>query len=385
MTDGEFWWRQIPGCARLAARVTREICAHHIVLLHVPEALPWAGTFRRLAEDAVHRTEAARSLDFVAADDIFAWGESASLDDISDALGDYLLTHFCRPDVQDGFRPALGYAGYLAACRDTTLGASYLWLTDVPDAALGEWTTFLTQYGDRFADAKRRRGLPGEAFACLLETTAPDAYAKKGIVELDVADFITSYDGYTFLFFRAGEMQLSGTPAAAAYLRPCLAELARSLGDGDIEWSAALLAEGTRLIEDPIAACRRVAAAGSYSDGRSFPPAPPAETVRRRAWTTQIRLVFPWLEEQRIAFLDRHKAEAARLLAGRDIENGNHEAITDIHLLEIGSIYYYKSRFDLTDRERRAIDLHRAARNDLAHLAPLDLAALTELYANPLA
>ena len=464
MTDDLFFWQQIPGAARLAARVTEEICAHHTVVLHVPERLPWSAAFHELVATAVHRKEAARSLELLDAYEIYPFeeGEGSGLgftevpsdgsaaeasnagtvmgsrfdeeegsvrgtveafsgssfagasnartsmgarsasgttnarnatggtratneQEIRDAFGDYLLTHFCRPEVQDGFRPALGYDGYLATCRDTTLGASYLWLTDVPAVAMNPWTAFLSDYQAAFQAAKRKQPFAGDGFACLLETTATEAFAKKGIVELSASDYLTSYDSYTFLFFRAGELPLQGTPEAVSYLRPYLAELARNLGGDDVEYSAALLKESARLLEDPVATCQRLASEGTASDGRPFPPAPDAAVIRRRTWATQIRLVFPWLEEQRIAFLDRHAAAAQALVQTRYIENGNHEEISDYHLLEIGNISCCKNDLEATERERQAIDLHRTARNDLAHLAPLPLEKLRDLYANPLA
>lgn len=382
MTDGEFWWRQIPGAARLVQRVAEAVCHHRIVVLHVPQHLPWADTFRHLVSIEVHRSEAARSLEFLDAGEVCPQDDGAQA---GDALGDYLLHHFCKPDVRDGFRPALGYDGYLAACRDTTLGSSYLWFTGLSADVLEAWAAFLAHYYEHFQTEKRRQHIPGDGFACLLETAESGTFAKKGVVEIAAADDITSYDGYIYSFLRAGGLQISGTPEAVRWLRPCLAELARSLGGGDVEQSAALLGEGERLLEDPVAACRHVAAQGTYSDGSPFPPALLPDVLRRRVWTTQIRLIFPWLEEQRLALLDRHADEARALVASGGIENGNHEVITDGQLLEIGTICYHKNQFRFTERERRAIDLHRAARNDLAHLSPLSLAAMRELFAHPLA
>lgn len=372
MTDDLFWWQQIPSAARCVARVTQEICAHHMVLLHIPEHLPWKETFRNLVEEGVHAREDRRSLRCIEAMDV------------GTSLGDYLLHHFCKPAVQDGFRPSLGYAGYLAGCQDTTLGTSYLYLKEVEADVLPAWAAFLGSYREKFRAAKKQAHLSGDGFACLLETTAEEPLAEKGLVEIFLADELTAYDSVIFSAFRAGDAQLYGTPDVVSYLRPYLAEVVTQLAGRDTELAAALLQQGQALLETPMEAVSIALEAGRYSDGAPFPACFSEDAVHRAFWTAQVRLLFPYLEEQRIAFLERHAEEAKRLLP---YENGNHETVSDLPSIEIGKIYYEIGRGGLqaSERERDAVALHRSARNDLAHLKPLALDVLKAVYQKPLA
>jgi hypothetical protein len=102
--------------------------------------------------------------------------------------------------------------------------------------------------------------------------------------------------------------------------------------------------------------------------------APGRPVIRQRVWSGQLRVLFPWLERERIALLE----EVGPLLR-LPFDTGFGE-VTDKHDLELGHIFFQvKNR---VDRElRRWIGTLMDIRNALAHLEPVRVNLVRDLMA----
>ena len=360
-TDEELWWQHVSSPAGFARAVVETVLDQRSVVLQVPEHLPWHAAFRRFLCDRIDSGDPNRLIVMV---------DAADVEDI----GACLLEKCCKGSLARAYRHGRHYAEFLAGLEDTTLPNRTFWFTGVTRAQLKAWLDFLSDY---------QRACGGRAGAiCLFEMADGTPPRSKAVRTFSYDDDVTRYDVHLFHSVRARNAQLSGSPAEERP-RPPPAELATSVSGGDVALGAALLRTADSLYHAPEETLARVLQDTARSDGSAFPA--PAGDVARRIWTAQIKTVFPYLEAQRIAFLERHQDEAARLVAVETIYNGNHEKIEDGRDLELGTIYSYRSRFRMSERERESLERFREARNTLAHIHPLALSDIEPLYDYPLA
>ena len=94
---------------------------------------------------------------------------------------------------------------------------------------------------------------------------------------------------------------------------------------------------------------------------------------------TQLKLLMPKIEMFRQSFLECHKDEIQQHLP---CENAINETITDYRHVELGLLwsFYCKNYFNIIgSRDEQNLKLYREARNQLAHLKPLDYAMVKKL------
>ena len=146
-----------------------------------------------------------------------------------------------------------------------------------------------------------------------------------------------------------------------------------------MELGAACIRAGESFMRDPHGVLTELAATGSYSNGNFFPTAPDVSEIQNLIWITQLKLLMPKIEMFRQSFLESHKDEIQQHLP---CENAINETITDYHHVELGLLwsFYCKNYFNIIgSRDEQNLKLYREARNQLAHLKPLDYAMVKKL------
>lgn len=99
------------------------------------------------------------------------------------------------------------------------------------------------------------------------------------------------------------------------------------------------------------------------------------DEVNLRLWRAHVAEVFPWIEEMRLALIDRFRAQIRlpHLLQ-------TNEVINDPNLLEIGQLFWnLKNAAGLPYERLTLIGLCTFARNDLAHRRPVGARRLRDL------
>ena len=95
-------------------------------------------------------------------------------------------------------------------------------------------------------------------------------------------------------------------------------------------------------------------------------------------WECQIKLIFPVIEKYRSRFVSQHQKEISAALP---IDNAFGDVITSPQDVELGHLVQLvgMGRISLTLRGYQELDLFRKARNDLAHLTPLEYEAVEDI------
>ena len=359
MNLGEFWWQTIPNAVRLCTELGQNLCEEKHVVFQYPKHLPWKEIFRSRFEDYIHEHDGIRSL---------KWVEASSIGTEEDSLGAYLLRHCCKEELRFHFRPGIGYARFLAtSCERSTLKDTYLVIDGATAAQIENWMPFLSEYAS-FLDG-------ASGCVCLIMTSdVMECLPCKGIRQIEYAKFVTDYDSLIFDLIASGEQQVGSNT-----LRQYLGELVISVTGTDVELGAACIRAGESFMNDPHGVLTELALAGSYSSGQPFPPAPEASEIQNLIWITQLKLLMPKIEMFRQSFLENHKDDIQQHLP---CENAINEIVTDYHHVELGLLwsFYCKNYFNIVgSREEQNLKFYRGARNNLAHLKPLDYAVLKKI------
>lgn len=359
MSLGEIWWQTIPDAVRLYTELGENICKEiHVVLQH-PEHLPWKDIFKEKFEAYIHGHDSNRSLN---------WVSASSIGDDKDSLGAYLLRHCCKEELRCRFRPGIGYARFLATdCERSTLKDTYLVIDGATAKQIEKWIPFLSEYAS-FLDG-------ASGCVCFIMTAeAMDCLPCKGVRQIEYDKFVTDYDSLIFSLIASGEQQVGSNT-----LRQYLGELVISVTGTDVELGAACIRAGESFMRDPHGVLTELAATGSYSNGNFFPMAPDVSEIQNLIWITQLKLLMPKIEMFRQSFLESHKDEIQQHLP---CENAINETITDYRHVELGLLwsFYCKNYFNIIgSRDEQNLKLYREARNQLAHLKPLDYAMVKKL------
>ena len=342
------FWEQITKAHHFVKQITSSLLDNGNVLLNVPENLPWRTTFYDTVEKVLLMENAMNTLKFLEAPE--------------EEPGQYLLENFCKKEKRSSYRYGISYAAFLAGSPDITLNSCYLWIRNLSGRKLDQWIGFIREYAKLL-----RAGEPHAVF--ILETTDP-AEPYGSLREFQYFSFdntIQEYDKFTFCALACGDVRI---PPA---LRPYLVELAATLCSEDMELCPHCLERGIDFLKEPQETLTKIAAIRSRSDGCPFAALPDSEELRRRIWKSQLKLLFPVLEEYRSNFVSRYSAKIDEYLP---IENTFGEKITSPQDLQLGDLSLLIGRrvldISLSNEEQQELMQFKKARDQLAHLKTLD-------------
>ena len=341
-------WEQITKANYFVHQITSSLLDEVHVILNVPKKLPWRTTFYDTVENILRRENAINRLKFIEAPD--------------EEPGRYLLENFCKKEKRSSYRLGISYAEFLAGSPDITLNFCYLWIRNISGSKLEEWLGFIREY-NKYC----RSGEPHAVF--ILETTET-AEQYTGLQDIRYFSFdntIQEYDKFTFCALACSNVNIQPT------LRPYLVELAATLCSEDIELCPYCLESGIDFLQEPQETLETIAKTGVRSDGSPFTALPDSEDLRRRVWKSQLKLLFPILEEYRSNFVSRYSEKIEERIP---IENTFREKITSPQDLQLGDLSLLISRreFDisLSNEEQQELMQFKKARDHLAHLKPVD-------------
>ena len=110
----ELWWNQVPNALRFVNSIIDALQENKNIVLLFPEYVPWYLTFKEKMESLKSQVLS----NYVIKD----------IEDKEDMLpGKIALNDFCKRELRDDFRPAIGYAKFLAETNNT-LNNSIVWV-----------------------------------------------------------------------------------------------------------------------------------------------------------------------------------------------------------------------------------------------------------------
>lgn len=344
ITFEKYWWQNAPNASRLCEEIVQALFCGRQVIFHHPQHLPWQDAFCKNIERLIRSHEAERTLKIVAAE---------SIPDTLAGLGDYLLKNFCKPDLRTRFRSAMGYADFLANhTNGNTLGTTYLLIENASAKQVEAWIPFLEEYHEKL----------GQNNGCtfLLTTSADTDLHAKGIECIDYEEEITDYDCLIFYLILAGECK--DCPPA---LRQYLGELTGTIAKKDVELGAACVKQGSAFLKNPQTILQHLSEEGRCHFLEE------ETTIRSAIWMTQVKMLFPIIENFRQRFLERYQERIQKQLPHN---NNFGEPVIDYHDVELGLIWHLFCDHDLqvSDKDYNDFHIYRDARNHLAHIEPLN-------------
>ena len=328
------WWEDLSGPRRFLVDTAKKLSAGKSVVLILPENVPWVDTMRLTLENLLRR--GTQSIKVISANEI------------SVEPPKYVLDEFCAN--KDGFRPfnKKAYAKFLAERTGIALNDTCLWIRDAAVDKVKQWHAFITDYHDALKD--RRGGV------FLLEATSTFSGGNRHGVELMAYDKnISDYDSFAFNIFTAADFGNENR-----LMKQYLAELVSALTKGNVEFGSACIAGRKDFLSDPHATFEKILREGNFTTDKT------PEDIEQDIWSTQLKLVFPLIENFRRDFIRRYETEI-------------HTATED---LEIGALYkiFNNKRWLLVGNDGDDLELYREARNKLAHLRTLPFDELEKIF-----
>lgn len=342
------WWTQIPKANQFLHTVTNALLNGRSVILSVPAALPWRQTMHELVEQLLNEGNPLDRL--------------VTFDCPAEDVGEYLFSHYCKKEKRATYKRGISYAAFLARSEALVLNSCYLWVQNIPGERLEEWTQFISEYN---------KSLPPHRPPALFLLETRDTEQRKGIKGVQRLVFSEYFDEYDYFAFCA---LASADVSMASSLRTYLAELCSTLCGQDVELCAACIRRGKKFLEAPEAILDEIVGGEIRSDGSSFAISSEKDTVRELIWKSQVRALFPILQQFRSTLVGRHYREISLSLP---ITTPFGDVIDDPQDVELGPLISLAGRhcLSLSREEYDLLDLFRDVRNKLAHMKPVDFSA----------
>ena len=345
------WWNQVTNAVRFINEVKNSLLDEKSVLLHFTSAMPWRMYFVESVREYVKQQNSEKKF--------------VDVPDVSDP-GAYLLNEFCKKEKRAKYRPSVGYASFLADNDDIVLHDRYLWVcvSDVED--LSRWMDFISEY-------IKLRGHDRRKAVFVLECSEEGRVQhKKGITVLSFDDYIGSYDRIVFAVIAASSLRVDDV------LKEYTAELVSNVVGNDIELSAVCIKNYMFFLENPNQFLESVSNTECRSDGTSYIVGLDDISVKKQIWRSQIRTIYPQLEEYRESFVRHHVKEIEFQLP---LEALYGETYNDPMDVELGTLLHLEQikKITLKTEEYETLKRYWDARNKLSHLDVLSFDEIKQL------
>lgn len=369
----EFWWTSITGPRNLCDAVARALHEKCSVCLIVPDDLPWRDEMRACIETGMHQLPDMESfyVEFIDVED--------QCPDITD-VGRYLLERYASPAIAAGYRGRERMQKYMLTKR--VLDNRVLWVKGMNHEQEKKWLQFCKDY------------IPGNGpdgrFVVEARWTDKEHECRNPAV-IRYSDMINRYDLTLFNSIYLNRERRTYSPIWQQYA----AVVCSLLCNTDAETSQALMEKCDFVTDDPITGMRIVAIDDIYQRRGEGNETHILSLVRienkiaidTQIWKAQLQVLFPLLEIERVAFIERYREQVKEALSEKynDYRTGRSqlinqfgEIINDPDDAELGTLYRmtkFKREIDCSqyllyipdEQSRLRIELLHSLRNALAH------------------
>ena len=351
----KIWWNQVTNASLFVKEIISNLVNEKSVVLHLPNNLPWYNTLRGLVEEEIEARISKYRLNF--------------LDDCTLEPGEIIMTEFCKKEKRDNYRPAIGYEKFLADCDDIVLNERIVWITNISTSRYEIWVEFIRKY-------LRQLGKHRQGGLFILEIKSDEIIPlKRGICRISFSEKIGAFDISIF------NMLTASITCEDIYMKRYLAELVTTINKSDIELSSHCTKHKyyTKFLENPYQCLCTIASKEERSNGQKFEISVTKEDVEKRMWETQIKIIFPLIEDYR-EYLIEHNIEQIKLCLPFKTNHGEEYNIPSE--VEIGTLCFWSKneKISISDIERERLEMFKNTRNDLAHLRILDIAKIQKCF-----
>jgi len=345
------WWNQVTNAVKYVSDIKKALLEEKSILLKYASGMPWRDQLVASVVDEVKVQNGDKKF--------------VNISNVEDP-GKYLLKEFCKPEKRAEYRPSKGYAKFFAESDDIVLHDRYLWIKVIDQKNLEDWLNFVSEYvkerGKKLNNAVFILECPGET-----STTV-----KKGVKTYSIDDYIGEYDRIVFAVLAASSVK------DRPFINTYLSELVANIAGNDIELAAECIKAYKAFLENPLAFIRMIVDEKIRSDGEQFVFTRTSDEVNHLIWLSQIKTVYPHLEEYREDFVQRHYNAIARQLP---IQASYGETYDDPKDVELGTLMYMVGSgcFSISTTEYEKLKKYKEARNKLSHLTALSINEIKEL------
>ena len=348
---GRLWWEGVPNAARLIRFIGECLEDRKSVLFLAPEMFPWRDTFQEMVEGYQRQRISSYGMDFFE-------------DEEDREPGEIIFMKYCKRELRDEYRPAIGYPKFLADAKTIPLNNTIVWLRSKSVDRAERWTEFVSKY-----QLSLGKGESGGLF--IIETNVSDSLKKKmqkGVTHVDYNDFVTPFDVYIFCILASSVLPLSRES------KEYMAEVATSLLRDDIELAGFCLNERyhASFVRDPYEVIQKVCSSEVRSDGTGFIYKLDQMEYDQRLWNAQIKCLFPRIESYREWFTKKNYKNIERCLP---ITNSSGEVYDKPEDVELGTLFYMAGSrmIQINQTEYDRLYFYKDCRNKLAHLEQLSI------------
>ena len=345
------WWNQVTNAVKYVADIKKSLLEEKSILLRCSSGMPWRNQFEDFVMESVKLQNAEKK--FVSVPAVSAPGE-------------YLLKEFCKKEKRAEYRPSKGYAKFFAESDDIVLHDRYLWVQIDTGACLDKWMIFVSDY-------IKERGKNDNSAVFILDWSGEGQVpVKKGIKIYSFDDYIGEYDRIVFGVLASSSIRED------AFVKNYIAELVANVSGNDIELCAECIKEYRAFLDNPLDFIRMIVDKKVRSDGSSYVYEKKSEDVYHLIWLAQIKTVYPYLEEYREEFVQKHSSAISEQLP---IQASYGETYSDPKDVELGTLMYMAGNgyLSLEASEYEKLKKYKEARNKLSHLTALSIKEINEL------
>lgn len=377
MIAEEFWWNSITGPRRVASKVLEALKANKMVLLKVPDDLPWRHAMRGCIEQQFRETS--DSYDILI-DSLDAVDEVTETDP-----GTFLLDKYSahNEDVQVGFREKRNYHIQDYLKDNKVLNNRVIWIKGMTGDQVKAWADFCEQYSIK--------ALSEGCFVMEVHGKLPNE-AYKNIEIVSYEDYVTDYDVQSF-----NSVYLNETSSYGIEWKQYLAILAATVCGSDAEFSKAFIDEGDFKHDEVKDMLYKLAESGDFARRGndkesqhilSYVRKKDETAIERRIWKAQMQILFPLIELERIKLIEKWEDNISRALQENRITQYGKQ-IYEPFDVELGTLDYYMHKYQENSRwtyisindasDRRRIEFLHECRNILAHVGCCSTEQVVEL------
>ncbi len=345
------WWNQVTNAVKYVTDIKDSLLEEKSILLKHVAGMPWKNQLEDTVVDAVKLQNADKKFINIST---------------SEEPGEYLLKEFCKKEKRAEYRPSKGYAKFFAESNDIVLHDRYLWVQIDTLPSLEAWMSFVSEY------IKERDKKENTAVFVLEWCGSGSVPVKRGIKVLSFDDYIGEYDRIVFAVLASSGIK------EIPFIKTYTAELLANVVGNDIELCAECVMQYKEFLSSPLDFIYKVISKNSRSDGSDYVFEKSEEEVGHLIWLSQIKTVYPYLEEYREDFVQRYASAISKQLP---IQASYGETYTDPKDVELGTLMYMAGMGYLTlaTTDYEKLKRFKEARNKLSHLTALDIEEIRNL------
>ncbi len=344
MNIGELWWNRLVNSVRFLDDSKDILITEKSMVLSFPDGVPFSEDMLSFLEQKLSVLTVTRS--FIVRD----------VSEVHTDPGKYLFEHFCSESERKKYWPSISYAYFLATNDHTILHRRILCITGLNASNTAEWVKVITEYlENRNSD---------DQCIFILITNSVNIHVSKVIAHLKYSDYVTDYDCLMLC------LTLLSSEKCSSIQKQYVSELASNISHNQPEIAGLLALEGIPLAKDPIRVARKV-----FQDHKIVVTGL-QKRVLAAVWETQIKLVFPRLENLRRNLIQKYNEAIQPYLS---MVNFSGEWIEKAADMEIGQLFFVCGKEKILSKsDFELLSNMRYARNLLAHREILDYQQLSE-------